>query len=254
MTGPKPAAAVDEAPEATRHPTFLRRLVRGPVSRTATAMFAMAVAVIAVLVARLIAAGGMPQFLGQDVDPPAAGLVLASLLFGLWLARRPLPVRIPDATTRGLLLVALAVFGLLAIGAIVVFGTSPATPDEQVALWQARLFSQFQIIGRYPTGLVDHMLLPTYQNTIILVGSDGRAISVYWPGWAILMTPFVWLGVPWLLGPATAGLSVFLTGKIAIMLGGARAATIAGMSCSLRSRNTCLPSLIRVSANARPPP
>ena len=227
MTGPKPAAAVDEVRETTRPLKLLHRLVRGPVSRTATAMFVTAVVVIAILVARLVAAGGMPQFLGQDVDPYSAGLVLASLAFGLWLTRSPRLIPIPDATTRRLLLVAIAVFGLLAVGAIVIFGTSPVTPDEEVALWQARLFSQFQIIGQYPTGLVDHMLLPTYQNTIILVGSDGRAMSIYWPGWAILMTPFVWLGVPWLLGPVTAGASVFLTGKIAIVLGGARAATIA---------------------------
>jgi hypothetical protein len=175
----------------------------------------------------MIAAHGEPAFLGQDVDPFAAAAVLASLVFGLWLTRRPRTIRIPDATDRRLILAAIVVFGLLALGTYLVFGTSPATPDEQLALFQARLFSEFKIIGQYPTGLVDQMLLPAYHNTEVLVGSDGRAMSITWPGWALLMTPLVWLGVPWLLGPAMAGLSVFLIGKLTKLLSGAQAGTIA---------------------------
>jgi hypothetical protein len=227
MTGSELHGYDGKAGGATAPQKLMRRLVRGPASRTGTAIFATAIVVIAILVARLITANGKPQFLGQDVDPYAAGLVLTSLVFGLWLTRRPRSIPIPDATDRRLLLVAIVVFGLLAVGALIIFGTSPITPDEEVALFQARLFSEFRIMGQYPTGLIDQMLLPTYHNTIILVGADGRAMSVYWPGWALLMTPFVWLGVPWLLGPAMAAVSVFLTGKIATLLGGARAGTIA---------------------------
>jgi hypothetical protein len=198
-----------------------------PVFRTGAAMFAVATVVVAVLGLRLIAAHGEPAFLGQDVDMIAAPAVLASLFFGLWLTRRPRTIRIPDATDRRLILAAIVVFALLALGTFVVFGTSPATPDEQLALFQARLFSEFKIIGQYPTGLVDQMLLPAYHNTEVLVGSDGRAMSITWPGWALLMTPLVWLGVPWLLGPAMAGVSVFLIGKLAKLLSGAQAGTIA---------------------------
>ena len=205
----------------------MHRLDHSPVSRTGAAMFATAILMVAILLARTIAARGEPAFLGQDVDLYAAALALASLVFGLLLTRRPITIGIPEATDRRLVLVAIAVFGLLAIGALLIFGPSPATPDEEVALFQARLFSEFKVIGQYPSGLVDQMLLPAYHNTIILVGMDGRTMSVYWPGWALLMTPFVWLGVPWLLGPAMAALSVLLIGKLATLLAGARAGTIA---------------------------
>ena len=200
---------------------------RSPVVRTGAAMFAIAILVVVILLVRMIAAHGEPAFLGQDVDPFAAAAVLASLVFGLWLTRRPRTIRIPDATDRRLILAAILVFGLLALGTYLVFGTLPATPDEQLALFQARLFSEFKIIGQYPAGLVDQMLLPAYHNTEVLVGSDGRAMSMTWPGWALLMTPFVWLGVPWLLGPAMASLGVFLIGKLSKLLSGAQAGTIA---------------------------
>lgn len=228
--GPElPVEAVVMPEAAVPPPARLRTRSLGlsPVDRARAAMFAVAALVLAILVARMIAAHGAPEFLGQDVDPIAASMVLASLVFGVWMTRKPRSIRIPDATDRRLLLVALVVFGLLAAGTLLVFGTLPATPDEQAALFQARLFSEFKIIGQYPTGLVDQMLLPAYHNTMILVGSDGRAISVYWPGWALLMTPLVWFGVPWLLGPAMAGMGVFLIGKLAKLLVGAQAGFVA---------------------------
>lgn len=190
-------------------------------------MIATAVGMVVILLARLIVANGQPAFVLQNLDPIAAGLILVSLGFGFLLTRRPLSIGIPDATNRRLLVVSISVFVLLAAAALLLIGTSPATPDEEVALFQAKLFSEFRIVGQYPPGLVDQMLLPLYQNNIILVGADGSTMAVYWPGWALLMTPFVWLGVPWLLGPAVAGLSVFLIGKLALLLAGARAGTIA---------------------------
>jgi len=198
-----------------------------PVFKTGLAMFVVACAVFAILVVRLIAAGGQPAFVGQDVDMPAAGLVLASLVFGIWMTRRPRSIPLPDATDRRLLVLAVAVLIVLAVGAVWTMGTAPATPDEQAALFQARLFSHFKVIDQYPVGLVDQMLVPKFQGYIVLVGADGRAMSIYWPGWALLMTPFVWLGVPWLLGPVTASSSVLLIGKLARLLGGAQAATVA---------------------------
>jgi hypothetical protein len=208
----------------------MHRLNGTPASGAGVAVLATSALLTALLFARLILANGQEAFLGQSLDPFASAMVLTSLLFGLWLARRPLPIRIPDATNLRLLGISVGAFALLALGTFWVFGTSPATPDEQAALFQARLFSEFKVIGQYPAGLVDEMLWPLYRasaSTIVLVGGDGRAMSVYWPGWALLMTPFVWLGAPWLLGPAMGGLSAFMTGKLASLLGGPRAGTLA---------------------------
>lgn len=151
---------------------------------------------------------------GQGGDVPTSVLVVVALLVGTvshntrW-CRHLLDV---VARPRSLVVIAVVAFVVLAAGSYLVFGTRPASPDEQVQLFQARLFAQFRVAATYPPGLFDRIIPIVYQNTFILVSPDGRAMSVYWPGWALLMTPFVWLGAPWLLGPAMASLGLYVIG------------------------------------------
>lgn len=166
---------------------------------------------------------------GQLMDVPAVFLLVVALLLGTAFQGTRACRRIAEvaARPRSLLLVSVTVFVVLALGTLLVFGTSPLSGDEQTHLFQARLFAQFRITASYAPELLDRTIAPGYQNDLILVGSDGRAMSVYWPGWALLMTPFVWLGVPWLLGPATAALGVYVMGRLASLLAGANTAAIA---------------------------
>jgi hypothetical protein len=166
---------------------------------------------------------------GQLADAPAAIMVVVALMLGTALRGTRAGVRLVEIVVkpRPLLLVSLVAFVVLAVGTVVVLGTSPVSADESAHLFQARLFAQFKVTATYPPGLLDRIISPYIQNNVILVGSDGRVMSVYWPGWALLMTPFVWLGVPWLLGPTMAALGVYVTGRLASLLAGPTAVPLA---------------------------
>jgi hypothetical protein len=169
------------------------------------------------------------QVQGQLADVPASVMVLTALLMGTAFRGSAWPRRLVEfaARPRSLALIAFAAFVLLALGTLFVFGTKPLSGDEQAHLFQARLFAQFKLVANYPPDLLDRVVPVGIQNDVILVARDGRAMSVYWPGWALLMTPFVWLGVPWLLGPAMASLGLYVIGRLASLLAGAQAAAVA---------------------------
>ena len=168
------------------------------------------------------------QLQGQIADVPAAALLLLALVAGTVLGNWSRTERLAEILIRprSLVLIAVVSFVLLALGTLLVFGTSPVSSDEQAHLFQARLFAQFKLTGDYPPALIDRVF-GTYRNDLILVSAQGRAMSVYWPGWALLMTPFVWLGAPWLLGPAMASLGIYVIGRLATLLAGVQAAAIA---------------------------
>jgi hypothetical protein len=166
---------------------------------------------------------------GQLADAPTALLVPVILLVATAVHQTAACGGLVDAVTkpRSLLLISLTAFVVLAAVSWLVFRGMPASPDEQVHLFEARLFAQFKIVANYPPGVLDRIIPVGARNNLILVAPDGRAMSVYWPGWALLMTPFVWIGAPWLLGPAMASLGIYVMGRLAAMLAGAKAAAIA---------------------------
>ncbi len=167
--------------------------------------------------------------MGQFADLPAMGLLIVALMIGIGLGNSEASQRLVDFAVkpRSLVLVSLVTFVVLAVGTVLVFGTTPLSSDEHIHLFQARLFAQFKLVGSYPPDLVNRIIPPGYLHSAILVAQDGRAMSITWPGWALLMTPFVWLGAPWLLGPAMASLGVYVLGRLATLLSGMRAAAIA---------------------------
>ena len=166
---------------------------------------------------------------GQVADAPAALLLVLALLVGILLSRWEGCGRFLDAMVRprNLLLVSLAALVILAAGSYLVFGTVPLSTDEQTNLFQARLFAQFKITASYPPELISRIIPAGYQNFDILVAPDGRAMAVTWPGWALLMTPFVWIGAPWLLGPVMASLGLYVLGRLAALFANAQAAAVA---------------------------
>ncbi len=159
-----------------------------------------------------------------------AAMVFVSLLVGILL---PLPSVMLRMLARGsetrhtYLVIALFALAVLVVGTVIVVGVTPISADEEVPLFQARLFAEFQIIAHYPTGLLDAMIPHGDQQAFVLVSPDGRAMSAYFPGWALLMTPFVWLGAPWLLGPVMGAAAVYLIGRLTELLTNGRSAVIA---------------------------
>jgi hypothetical protein len=187
-----------------------------------------AIGVCAVLVVALLITH-TEQIQGQIADIPPSMLLIMALLAAAMLQNAAWCGRLIDfiSKPRSLLLIAVVAFVVLAVGSYLVFGTQPLSSDEQTHLFQARLFAQFKLMANYPPQLIDRVVPAGYQNYFILVSRDGRAMSVYWPGWALLMTPFVWLGAPWLLGPTMASIGLYVMGRLATLLAGAQAAAVA---------------------------
>jgi hypothetical protein len=104
----------------------------------------------------------------------------------------------------------------LAAAARLVYQGFPLAMDEYAPLLQARIFAQGDIAITYPPELLDRMVVPGFQGMFILVNHEtGQAASAYWPGLALLMTPFAWFGGEWLLNPLMGAVGLWLIGDLA---------------------------------------
>ena len=92
----------------------------------------------------------------------------------------------------------------------------PLAMDEYAPLLQAQIFAQGDIAITYPRDLLDRMVIPDFQGWFILVNHQtGQAASAYWPGLALLMTPFALFGGEWLLNPLLGSIGLWLIGDLA---------------------------------------
>lgn len=149
-------------------------------------------------------------FLVQDL--PAAGLWLGILaaavalafwpaterirLFVGWLGRRPWQL-------------AALVAPLLAVASVGVYHDHPLSMDESSARFQAGLFAAGRIWAELDPQLLPWLIPRPFQSFFFTTSQEtGWVISAYWPGFALLLAPFVWLGVPWLLNPLLTAASL----------------------------------------------
>lgn len=140
-------------------------------------------------------------------DPQAANLLIGivTLVF-LW--------SVPYETTRKALdwiashvgWIALALVVLLAVGTLAIYQNHRLSGDETYLYFQAQTFAAGRLEGRFPPELLPRLIAPYLIDVLTTVSPDtGRVISAYWPGFSLLLTPFVWLGIPWLLNPLLSG-------------------------------------------------
>lgn len=163
-------------------------------------------------------------FLFQDY--PAALVMLVAVPFacipylqtaGLHLARW--------AGNHSLVMAGIVALALVA-GAWWGYHAHPLSMDEYAPAFQARVFAAGQLFGRLPPDLVDWLVPKGFQGYFLAVSHEtGEVASIYWPGWALVLTPFTALGVAWLANPALGGLAVVLVHRLAMRLSGDPAAS-----------------------------
>ena len=102
------------------------------------------------------------------------------------------------------------VLASLALGAFA-FEHLPHVEDEVAYLFQARTFAG----GALSVPAPPDAALPGLEYYLLEV-RNGRWFSTSVPGWPLALAPFVALGVPWLLNPILAGVSVLLAYDIAL--------------------------------------
>ena len=108
---------------------------------------------------------------------------------------------------------------VLALGAKFVYHAHPLSMDEYAPYFQSQVFAQFRLAGQYPLGLVDWLVPSAFQGVFFAIArGTGEVASSYFPGMALLLTPFSALGVPWLLNPVIGGLTLIVVDRIARVL------------------------------------
>ncbi|OYX45548.1 MAG: hypothetical protein B7Z02_00900 [Rhodobacterales bacterium 32-67-9] len=106
--------------------------------------------------------------------------------------------------------VVFTVLASLALGAVA-FEHLPHVEDEVAYLFQARTFAG----GALSVPAPPDAAVPGLDYYLLEV-RNGRWFSTSVPGWPLALAPFVALGLPWLLNPILAGVSVLLAYDIAL--------------------------------------
>lgn len=111
---------------------------------------------------------------------------------------------------------AVAAFVFFSIGTLLVSHDHPLSMDEYSARFQSEIFAGGQLAGKYPVALIDWLVPRPFQNHFLVVSREtGEVISAYLPGFALLLTPFTFLGIPWACNPAISAISLLALHKVA---------------------------------------
>jgi hypothetical protein len=97
--------------------------------------------------------------------------------------------------------------------------------DEYAAYFQSRIFAAGHMHGKFPVAILNWLIPRGFQNYFLNVSpATGSVAEAYWPGFALLLTPFTWAGVPWLCNPVISALTLLVIHRLALELFGDREA------------------------------
>jgi hypothetical protein len=143
-------------------------------------------------------------------------LILVGAIFG----SRYLPARrVAQWAGDQPLIIAVITALLLALGTLFIYHNHPLAMDEYAAYFQSRVFAAGQLHGRFPVPLLDWLIPRGFQDYFLNVSrATGSVAETYWPGFALLLTPFTWAGVPWLCNPVISALTLLVIHRLALEL------------------------------------
>jgi hypothetical protein len=123
-------------------------------------------------------------------------------------------------------LVALTCVLLTALCSIIVYHGYALSMDEYAAVFQSKLFAAGRIHAQLPGSLVDWFVVSGFNGSFLFASREtGGVMEGYWPGFALLLAPFQWLGVPGICNALLAGGAVYLIYRVTLEItGDARAA------------------------------
>ena len=123
-----------------------------------------------------------------------------------WVGKHPLPI-------------ALAAGILLCAGSLLIYENHPLSMDEYAQLFQSEVFAHGRLTGQFPAPLLDWLVPSFFQNQFLVISrSTGALISGYWPSFALLLTPFTWLGISWACNPIISALTLVVIHRLALRL------------------------------------
>jgi hypothetical protein len=139
----------------------------------------------------------------------AAALVPARFSFRAllrWIGEHP--IKVASLTT-----------AVLCAGAGLVYRNHPLSMDEFSPFFQSEIFASGHLTGQFPTPLLDWLIPPPFQDYFLNVShANGNVTSSYWPSFALLLTPFTVLGIPWACNPVICGLTLLAAHRLALRI------------------------------------
>jgi hypothetical protein len=115
--------------------------------------------------------------------------------------------------------VATASLVLLVCGALGVYHNHPLSMDEYAAYFQSRVFAGGHLSGQFPPTLMDWLIPPAFQDFFLNVSHvTGKVASLYWPAYAVIMTPFTLVGMPWACNPVLSALTLLVVHRLALYM------------------------------------
>lgn len=150
-------------------------------------------------------------FLLSTFDRETGWLSLAVCLIAVvW--NRPAPVlRLVNFFGNHPVSIALGCSVVLGFGNILLYHNYPLSMDEYAAVFQSKIFASGSVIDHVPPGLLDWLVVRGFNGTFLMTSSKtGGVVATYWPGFALLLSPFQYLNVPWLCNASLSGLAIIL--------------------------------------------
>jgi hypothetical protein len=152
-------------------------------------------------------------------DYPASFLMIGALFLAAVPPLQRVAARLAQAIGERPALFASGSGLVFAAGAIWAYHAHPLSMDEAAPYMQAKTFAEGSLVGKFPVQLIDWLIHPNFENYFIHVSrKSGEIASSYWPGFALLLTPFMAAGVPWLCNPVLGALSVWVIHRLTLRL------------------------------------
>jgi hypothetical protein len=160
-------------------------------------------------------------FLFTKLDHSAAICSLLVLLAAIFIPARDWTRGVLHWTGGHPLTVAAAATVISGVGSFYVYHHHPLAMDEYAQVFQSQVFASGHLAGRFPVALLDWLVPQGFQNNFLMVSRNtGEVASAYWPSFALLLTPFAWLGIPWMCNPVISGLTLLGIYRLALRIYG----------------------------------
>lgn len=154
-------------------------------------------------------------------DSHGNALLLIVAVAAFLLRRRPQPLALVRLAAAHPWPLAAIAFVLLCAGSLRVYHDHPLSMDEYVPLFQAQAFAAGRLGGAFPPEMLDRLIPGFFQGYFFTVSHASGAVSGnYWPSFALLLAPFVWIGAPWAANPALGALALPALHRLTLRLTG----------------------------------
>lgn len=163
----------------------------------------------------------MFRMLLSSYDARTAWLIAAACFLAAWWRRAGPVLALIDWLAAHKAVVVLATVLLAELGSARVYHGYALSMDEYAAVFQAKVFASGRIHAQLPAALVDWFVVRGFNGSFLFASREtGNIIEGYWPGFALLLAPFDWAGVPGLCNALLAGASTYLIYRITLEISG----------------------------------